>query len=416
MPCLQQAVQDIVAAAPQRVVLSVPRAGSGYRRAIVTPLADGWQVERFTATQAFHRNLPAGGLAAALVALLEGEFTQLTARAAGREYRLRLTKKGKVLVTQSPVVEIRVPLVATPPAGANGAAGEAGDSTGGRGEGVFPLQHDRPKNLPFPEGAAIPPLVDIGVFTADGRVVAAKRDKYRQINRFVQLVAEVLKTDLPAKLHIVEFGCGKSALSFALYHYLTQTRGLQLEMTGLDLRPDVVEASNQAAARYGYRHLRFAVGDIADYQTDAPVDMVIALHACDTATDLALAKAVQWNARWVFSVPCCQHELNAQMQGGPLSILTRYGLVQERVAALMTDTIRANLLAACGYKTRLVEFVAFEHTPKNIMIRAEKTRQPAAVRQKALDEVQALCAQFSLRPCLLGLLQAQGVLPAAPLA
>lgn len=250
----------------------------------------------------------------------------------------------------------------------------------------------------------------MGIFTAEGKIAAPMQGKYRQIERFVQLVDDALRGKDPKTLRVVDFGCGKSYLTFVLYHYLHNIRGVPVQMVGLDLKEDVVAACNTAAKKYGYDGLHFGVGDIAAYHSDAPVDMVVTLHACDTATDHALAAAIGWGAQYIFSVPCCQHELNAQIESDEFSILTRYGIVKERTAALMTDAIRANLLTACGYKTQLVEFVDFEHTPKNILIRAVKTTMPSAQKQRALQEVQNLCRAFGLHPTLLALLQQAGSL------
>ncbi|MGD9559156.1 MAG: SAM-dependent methyltransferase [Oscillospiraceae bacterium] len=381
---LEQALARLLDAGPFRMVLSAPRPGQPYTRASLVQKAGGWQLEQRTATQAFHQNLAPAQLPATLEGLLTTAFSQLTAFSAGREHRLKLTKKGRVLT---------------------------GSTAGGAAPAPEAPAHDRQKRHLFPEGTPVPPLVDMGVFTAEGKVVAAKRDKYRQIDRFVQLVEDALKPGAPQRLNIVEFGCGKSALSFVLYHYLTQMRGIDVHMTGLDLKADVVATCTRTAEKYGYTGLRFCHGDIAEYHSAEPVDMVLALHACDTATDFALAKAVAWDVPTLFSVPCCQHEANAQIESEALALLTRYGIVKERVAALMTDAIRANLLTACGYKTRLVEFVGFEHTPKNIMIRAVKASQPASVRKRALDEVRRLADAFHLSPCLLSLLEGTGRLP-----
>lgn len=380
---LQQQLDKIWAEKPYKMVLSAPRAGQKHRRAVFSRINEGWQLELFTETQVFHQNLEEQALPKALQQQLEEAFTQLHAFAGQQEYSLRISKKGKVLAGHRKT--------ATPPKEKE--------------------QHNRGKAALLPEGSVVPPLVDMGIFTAQGTVVAAMYDKYRQINRFVELVEDALKGRTIQKLSVVDFGCGKSYLSFILYHYLTAVRGIDVQMTGLDLKADVVAACNAAAQKYGYHQLRFQVGDIAGWRQPQPVDMVLSLHACDTATDAALAGAVAMGAEMIFSVPCCQHELNGQMESEELSILTRYGLVKERTAALMTDAVRANLLQACGYKTQLVEFVDFEHTPKNILIRAVRAAIPAAKKRQMLAEVRRLTDAFSLRPSLLDMLQQAGSLP-----
>lgn len=427
---LKKQLENLLKSRPGRLVLSAPRAkrpngdAQPYRRATLTPLeGGGWQLEKLTATQAFHQNLAETELAPALAGLLEEYFTQLTATAAGREHSLKLTKKGKVLYSNH-----RLASNQRLAGGQKPAPGLEGGAAGPVAQAPAPRPHNRQKKRPLAEGVAIPPLVDIGIMTAEGRVVAAMRDKYRQINRFVELVEDVLPkagpppeaesagaTPAPAgaqkPLRVVDFGCGKSYLSFVLYHYLTAVRGFEVKLTGLDLRADVVATCNAAAQKYGYAGLDFQVGDIAAYaQSGPPPDMVVTLHACDTATDHALAQAVGWGVPVILSVPCCQHELNAQLQSEEFNLLARYGLVKERTAALFTDAIRANLLGACGYRTQLVEFVDFEHTPKNIMIRAVAAKLPKAKRTALLAEVRRLCAAFSLRPTLLQLLEQGGKL------
>jgi len=260
--------------------------------------------------------------------------------------------------------------------------------------------HDRKKKHIIGEGTPIPLFVDMGVFTQEGKVVAAMQHKYKQINRFLEIIDDTL--DDVRSLSVVDFGCGKSYLTFVLYHFLTEVKGIETTMVGLDLKADVIENCQKLAVKYGFRNLNFMCGDIGDFHEKKTerVDMVVSLHACDTATDYALHHAVQMGARFIFAVPCCQHELKGQMKTEDLSLLTRYGTVKDRAAALMTDAIRANLVASLGYKTHLMEFVDLAHTPKNMLIRAVKTKMPKRAKEMYLAEVERVCQMFGVRPLL----------------
>ena len=219
----------------------------------------------------------------------------------------------------------------------------------------------------------MPFLVDLGIQTADGKVMKSRCDKFRQINRYLEFIADImpiLPTDRP--IRIIDFGCGKSYLTFALYYYMNILCKRDIRVVGLDLKEKVIEDCNQLAKRYGYQHLSFVAGDVSQYKTEKQVDMVVTLHACDTATDYALEKAVKWGAGVILTVPCCQHEVNLQIQNEILQPLLKYGLLKERMSALITDGIRANLLEEQGYQVQVMEFIDMEHTPKNILIRAVK--------------------------------------------
>lgn len=236
-----------------------------------------------------------------------------------------------------------------------------------------PQEHNRSKAYVLREGEPVPFLVSLGVMTAEGRVVKSKYDKFRQINRFLEMVSDVI-SDLPQgkPITIVDFGCGKSYLTFALYHLLAIKEKLDVRIVGLDLKHDVIEACTKLANELNWDRLTFMVGDISDYEGHSSVDMVVTLHACDTATDAALLKAIGWGASVILSVPCCQHELFRQLSQPVLKPLLKHGILKERFSALVTDAIRANLLELAGYRTQLLEFIDMEHTPKNILIRAVK--------------------------------------------
>ena len=360
-----------------QIVLSAPADPSGAeKRVTLARKGMAWQIERFRNNQAFHENVEQEELLPLLAQLME-HFKHLNAWDPEYQYSLKLTKKGKPLFNRQ-----RCLLKPKQQAG-----------------------HDREKNYLLREGEIVPPLVDMGVFTQEGKVVRSMYDKFRQINRFLELVNDEMDR-FPAgrPIRIIDFGCGKSYLTFILYYYLVQVRGMDVSITGLDLKAAVIDHCNRAAEKYGYDKLHFELGDINGYTPDGPVDMVITLHACDTATDYALFNAISWNVKLILSVPCCQHEVNAQMHTDHLSLFTRYGLIQERMAALMTDSIRADLLTYMGYSTQVVEFIDMAHTPKNILLRARKAKLPEGTRRQALEEVQAALEEFHIQPTLYKLL------------
>jgi len=258
--------------------------------------------------------------------------------------------------------------------------------------------HDRRKRYLLEEGTPVPFLVELGVMTAAGQVRKSRYDKFRQVNRFLELVEDVVPS-LPARgtLRIVDFGCGKSYLTFALHHLLTVIHGREVEIVGLDLKPDVIEACTALAERSAAAGLRFQLGEIASFDAEEKVDLVVSLHACDTATDDALAQAVRWGADVILAVPCCQKEAYGQIRSDLLAPLLRHGLAKERFAALVTDALRAQLLELAGYRTQLVEFVELEHTPKNVLIRAVRGRRPGPDARRSYE---ALRDSFGLDPAL----------------
>lgn len=373
---------------PYKIVVSKPPKGSEFRKINLVKKQSGFQAERYTEKQVFHENLPDDNAALRYcLTLLEQGWGQLNSWGNDFTHNLMVSKKGAVTLNRK------------------------------RSDGGAPkaeLSHNKTKNYIIPEDKPFPALVDMGVFTKDGKVAKPMYGKFRQINRFAEIIDDALRErgfDGKRPLKVIDFGCGKSYLTFVLYHYFTEIRGIETDMLGLDLKADVIKNCNAAAERYGYKNLRFEVGDISGASEQGKADMVVTLHACDTATDYALHNAVMRGADMIFSVPCCQHELNGQMKSEKLSLLTRYGIIKERAAALFTDAIRANLLEYCGYKTQLLEFVDFEHTPKNILIRAVKRSGAAKNREKYLDEVKAVMEEFSFEPTLWKLLKESGKLP-----
>ena len=264
--------------------------------------------------------------------------------------------------------------------------------------------HNRVKQYILKEGVPVPFLIDLGVMNDQGKIVHARYDKFRQINRFLEFIEDILpRLSREREVTILDFGCGKSYLTFAMYYYLRELKGYDVNIIGLDLKTDVIEKCNHLAVKYGYEKLHFYQGDIADYEGVSSVDMVVTLHACDTATDYALAKAVEWGAKVILSVPCCQHEVNRQIKNEVLEPVLKYGILKERMAALMTDGIRANLLESMGYETQILEFIDMEHTPKNLLIRAVKTGKP-----KDMKSTVQLMKELHINPTLERLLYREG--------
>ncbi|TBL72748.1 class I SAM-dependent methyltransferase [Paenibacillus thalictri] len=320
----------------------------GFSKVIVKPVelkgALHYQFSYFYGKKVKHDNLLPEEAERRLGVLFADTFRQGLYQTASADYQILISKKNKAAVLKKPATKQ-----------------------------TAELAHNRKKQYVLEEGRPVPFLVELGVMSPEGRVLAKKYDKFRQINRFVEMIADVVQ-HLPTgrTLRIVDFGCGKSYLTFALYYYLKDLQGFDIEITGLDLKEDVIRHCSELAGKLGCDRLHFRVGDIADYSAVEQADMVVTLHACDTATDAALEKAVRWNASVIMSVPCCQHELMPQVKSSVLSPMLEHGIIKERFASLATDAVRARLLEMVGYRTQLVEFIDMEHTPKNVLIRAVK--------------------------------------------
>ena len=266
------------------------------------------------------------------------------------------------------------------------------------------LSHNREKQYILKEGVAVDFLVGLGVQTPDGRIAKNRYDKFRQINRYLEFIEDILdKLPMDRTIRIIDFGCGKSYLTFAMYHYLHVMQKRDIAITGLDLKKDVIAHCNDLAGKCGYDRLHFEVGDISTYEGADAVDMVVSLHACDTATDYAIEKAIKWGAKVIMAVPCCQHEVNKQIACSQLQSLLKYGLIKERISALITDAVRANLLEAQGYDTQIVEFIDMEHTPKNLLILAVKKNGP--VHMKKERSVEDVLEFLHIEPTLKHLLE-----------
>ena len=331
-------------------VLSNPRRADGPNKVRIRPVRHKdrhvYQFEAFCGTQVFHQNLEKEEACGKILEYMEN-FRQMQLETQSAAVSALVSKKGKVTVKKKLRARKKAPAA---------------------------TDHNRKKHYILEEGIPVPFLQDLGVMTAEGKIVRTKFDEFRQINRFLEFIQDVLpKLPREREIRILDFGCGKSYLTFAMYYYLHELQGLDVRILGLDLKEDVIRACNQLSQRYGYEKLRFLEGNIADYTGADEVDMVVTLHACDTATDFALAKAVGWKAKVILSVPCCQHELNGQMENELLRPILQYGLIKERLAALVTDGLRAQYLEREGYDVQVLEFIDMEHTPKNILLRAVRT-------------------------------------------
>ena len=331
-------------------VLSNPRRADGPNKVRIRPVRHKdrhvYQFEAFCGTQVFHQNLEKEEACGKILEYMEN-FRQMQLETQSAAVSALVSKKGKVTVKKKLRARKKAPAE---------------------------TDHNRKKHYILEEGISVPFLQDLGVMTAEGKIVRTKFDKFRQINRFLEFIQDVLpKLPREREIRILDFGCGKSYLTFAMYYYLHELQGLDVRILGLDLKEDVIRACNQLSQRYGYEKLRFLEGNIADYTGADEVDMVVTLYACDTATDFALAKAVGWKAKVILSVPCCQHELNGQMENELLRPILQYGLIKERLAALVTDGLRAQYLEREGYDVQVLEFIDMEHTPKNILLRAVRT-------------------------------------------
>lgn len=396
MQQLQQYFELMIRDNVEKIIISSPvKKSDEYKKIVVESKAGKYQIAKYTQKQVFHENLDENDIAFRLAELSFQKFKQVNGMSKAAEHIILLSKDGRATYKVKKRATDKVTLSAA------GGASEAGAACPVKQEN----SHNRKKNYILQEGMKIEPLTDMGVFTADGKVVNSMYDKYKQINRFIEILDDEISKSGLKKLNVIDFGCGKSYLTFVVYYYLTEIMHMEVNMIGLDLKSDVIKKCNEAAKKYGYDTLKFELGDINGFKAPFDVDMVITLHACDTATDFALYNAIEWKAKMIFSVPCCQHELNKQIQPQNLAILSRYGILKERFSAIATDAIRCNLLEYMGYKTQILEFVDFDNTPKNLMIRAVKRGvTPPAVTRRAREEVDALVSEFGFEPTLMKLL------------
>ena len=345
-------LQQILNKDLQQIILSNSRHPEQVQKAKIRPvLIRGelvFQETAYRGTQVFHENFTAEQMTDRICLALAEQFRQGEFTAKSLQATALVSKKGKLTL-------------------------KVKNNTSPEQEDLQALSHNRTKHYILEEGKPVDFLVGLGVQTPDGRVTKARFDKFRQINRYLEFIEDVID-ELPTDrtIRIIDFGCGKSYLTFAMYYYLHELQHRDIQVTGLDLKTDVIKHCNELAEKLGYDRLKFERGDISTYEGTDVADMVVTLHACDLATDYALDKAVKWGARVILAVPCCQHELNRQITCDPLKSVLKYGIIKERIAALLTDALRANLLEQQGYETQILEFIDMEHTPKNLLIRAVK--------------------------------------------
>ena len=380
---LQKLLQDEIREGLYRITISGPRGDSEVSKVRIRPVEIKgkllFQCQETVGTKEFHKNMTKDDVITRISDWMNGTFKQMQLESDTCTASVLVSKKGTMTIKKKPHMK-------------------------GTGKPVN-LAHNRKKRYILEEGIPVPFLQDLGVMTKEGKIVRTRYDKFRQINRFLEFIEDILP-QLPSdrEITILDFSCGKSYLTFAMYYYLHVLKKYPIRVIGLDLKKDVIALCNRLSKKFGFENLTFLHGDIAGYEGVDQVDMVVTLHACDTATDYALAKAVKWGAKVILSVPCCQHEINKQIQNDLLSPILQYGLLKERMSALLTDGIRGQLLEMSGYRTQILEFIDMEHTPKNIMIRA--IRQGKKADGAALE---TMMKELHVKPTLYGLLVGEEV-------
>ncbi len=378
---LRNQIREIINKNFLRAIISNPKDKNGISKIKVRPvMINGdimYQATEYVGTQVFHHNYLESEILEYMINMIANSFKQCEIMTNEVNINILISKKGKVTVSKK---KSSAPLINSTAVNDN-------------------LSHNRKKQYILEEGIAVPFLVDLGVMNKQGDVIKSRYDKFRQINRFLEFIRDIVN-ELPKdrEINIIDFGCGKSYLTFAIYYYLHDLCGLDVKITGLDLKKDVIDKCNRLSMKYEYDKLIFKPGDIAEYQGENQVDMVVTLHACDTATDYALCKAVNWNAKVILSVPCCQHEVNRQIKSELMSPVLNYGILKDRMSAIITDAVRAEALKIKGYRTEILEFIDMEHTPKNLMIRGVKgnERGDKKALNRMLDELEIQPAVITL--------------------
>lgn len=380
---LQKAISQTVSERLYRIIVSRPLVKGELTKVTVRPVVIRgemvFQETRYVGTKVLHENYDAEKMKDKLVRYLKEEFGQLEAECIDRKITILTNKKGTVTVREKKKAAVK-------------------DMT------EYPFEHNRSKNHILKDGETIDFLVALGVQTPEGRVVKSKYHKFKQINRYLEFIEDILPAlQKEDTIRIVDFGCGKSYLTFALYYYLKIIQNKDIDIIGLDLKKDVIDDCNALKDKLGYQGLHFIKGDIKDYENGDKIDMVVSLHACDTATDYAIAKAVSWDAKVIMAVPCCQHELNRQIVCAPLQEILKYGVVKERISALITDAYRADCLEKMGYEAQILEFIDLEHTPKNLLIRAVRKEKKISLKKNGKeysDSLEELERYLHIHPML----------------
>ena len=361
-----------------KIILSNPHKDSKYIKGkgvrIKIKEIDYIQFELFTKTQAFHHNIEIDKVNEFLSNTFNEYFYQLQIESNDYTYNFRMTNKGHLLSNKKAIKKEFVT-----------------------------LSNNKKKEYLIEEGMIVEPLIDLGVMTKDGMVVKQYYDKFKQINRFLSIIEDTLKDFNKDSINIIDFGCGKSYLTFIVYYYLTFVKKINVSMIGLDLKTDVINKCNSIRDKYNYSNLNFEIGDISLYKPKNDVDMIITLHACDTATDFAMYHAIKLNCKYLLSVPCCQHEINLQLNKKSYELICKYGLVKDRFAAILTDSIRCNLLEYVGYDVQMIEFIDFAQTPKNILIKAVK-KDNACLKLESKKLVEDTLKQYNVHQTLYDLL------------
>ena len=371
---MSETISDVISEVIENRIISITKSNKKfadykYERVTVKALDDLYQITKFTKTQAFHENVEENALLDSLIPFVNS-FKQIDGKTEVGNYNIRINKRNNILkrftkINNKPLAQ----------------------------------SHDRKKNYIISDYKEMQVLKDLDIITQENNIAAPMRDKFRQINKYVELVNDLIVEDNLKSIKIVDFGAGKSYLTFVLYHYLTYTKKIDATIIGIDLKEAVIKNNNDLALKYGYKNPSFIHGDINEIEL-SDIDMVISLHACDVATDFALNKALKWKVKYIVSVPCCQNELYKQLQSNSFSAMIKYGVVKDRISAIITDTVRANVLEYSGYKTQVIEYIDSDHSLKNLMIRARYTGYQD---DSALENIVNLQNEFNFKQKLLEL-------------